>query len=240
MIEAHNLTKVFPARFERLTLFKKILSYLNPKSSVPKEFVAVNSISFSLPKGQILGIVGKNGAGKTTLLRLLSNIYMPSSGNCRISDRFLTLLQLGNGFIQDISVSDNIFLYGAIIGLSKKQLLASYNRILEFAELEDFEQFPLRDLSNGMKARLGFSIIIQSHAPILILDEIHSAGDYKFAIKCNEAFDSWTKKGKTIIIASHDLTFLKKFCNKILYLRKGEQADFGEPKQVIEHYLADN
>ena len=209
-----------------------ILQKLKGKYKI-REFWADRHITFSLEKGDMLGIIGTNGAGKSTLLKVISKVMVPSEGKLMLGGNVAALLQLSSGFDDDLSVRENTFLRGAILGYSKKYLLEKYDEIIEFAELQDFQETPFRQLSSGMKSRLGFSIVSLVRPEILILDEVLSVGDGAFRKKGEDKMKEIINGGATTLLVSHSLDQIRTMCNKVLWLNKGEQLEFGEDVQQI-------
>ena len=203
-----------------------------------KHFWAVEDISFQLEQGDFMGIVGTNGAGKSTLLKAVSGIMEPTKGTLTINGNIAALLELGTGFDGEMTVQENTFLRGALMGYTREFMHSAYPEIIQFAELEDFEHRPFRQLSSGMKSRLAFSIACLIHPEILILDEVLSVGDGAFKRKSEEKMKEIINEGATTLFVSHSMRQVKRLCNKVLWLNKGKQMAFGETAKVIELYEA--
>ena len=201
-----------------------------------KEFWAVKDVSFELSRGDFLGIVGSNGAGKSTLLKSLAGIMHPSEGYIEHNGRIAALLELGSGFDGEMTVRENTFLRGALMGYTREFMHEAYSEIIKFAELEEFQDRPFRQLSSGMKSRLAFSIACLVRPDILILDEVLSVGDGAFREKSKERMKEIIANGATTIYVSHSLDQTKQLCNKTLWLDKGVQMAFGETDKVVESY----
>ncbi|MDH3204498.1 MAG: ATP-binding cassette domain-containing protein [Nitrosopumilus sp.] len=197
---------------------------------------ALNNISFSLEKGQILGIIGKNGSGKTTLLRTISGIYNATSGNITVNGKLAPVLQIGIGFRNEISCVENIIMYGLLLGLQKNEIKNKINSILEFADLKDFARMKLKYFSSGMRTRLAFATAMQIKSEIFLVDEILAVGDMDFKQKSFDEFMRLKKEGKTIIHTTHNLSAVERFSDKVLFLDKGKQIDIGEPKEIVTKY----
>ena len=197
---------------------------------------ALNDISFSLEKGQILGIIGKNGSGKTTLLRTISGIYNPTSGNITVNGKLAPVLQIGIGFRNEISSIENIIMYGLLLGLEKDEIKDKVNMILEFADLKEFARMKLKYFSSGMRTRLAFATAMQIKSEIFLVDEILAVGDMDFKEKSFNEFMRLKKEGKTIIHTTHNLSTVERFSDKVLFLDKGKQVEIGDPKEVIAKY----
>lgn len=197
------------------------------------EFWADRHVSFSLEEGDMLGIIGANGAGKSTLLKAVSGVMVPAEGEVRTNGKIAALLELGSGFDGDLTVKENIYLRGALLGYSKEFINAVYDHVIDFSELKDFENSMFRQLSSGMKSRLAFSIASLVKPDILILDEVLSVGDGAFRKKSENKMKEIINGGATTILVSHSLEQIKKMCNKVLWLNKGLQIAFGENVQEI-------
>ena len=192
------------------------------------EFWADRHVSFSLEKGDMLGIIGTNGAGKSTLLKIIAGIMEPTEGSVTSDGTVAALLELTSGFDDDLTVRENVFLRGSMLGYNRKFLNEVYGEIIAFSELEDFQNSPFRQLSSGMKSRLAFSIASFVRPDILILDEVLAVGDGGFRTKSEAKMHEIIHGGATTILVSHDLDQVRQMCNKILWLNKGEQVAFGD------------
>lgn len=201
-----------------------------------KEFWAVNNVSFSIEKGDMLGIVGVNGAGKSTLLKVISGIMVPTKGVMKREGTIAALLELAGGFDGDLTVKENAYLRGALLGYTRNFMNQMYSQIIEFAELKDFEDRPFRQLSSGMKSRLAFSIASFLNPDILILDEVLSVGDGAFRIKSENKMKQIMGSGTTTILVSHSLDQVRSICNKVLWLHKGRQIAFGRTEEICDAY----
>lgn len=204
-----------------------------------RAFWADRHISFSLEKGDMLGIIGTNGAGKSTLLKVIAGIMEPTEGSIHAKGSVAALLELTSGFDGDLTVRENVYLRGSMLGYTRKFLDDSYDKIIAFAELSEFQNIPYRQLSSGMKSRLAFSIASFVRPDILILDEILAVGDGSFRTKSEEKMHQIIGGGATTILVSHDLSQIRQMCNKILWLHKGEQVAFSDDVQdVCDRYQA--
>lgn len=201
-----------------------------------EEFWAVKNVSFSLDKGDFLAIIGTNGAGKSTLLKAISGIMRPQKGGCVTEGKISALLELGTGFDGDLSLRENIFLRGALLGYSKPFMVEKCEEILDFAELKEFENRKYKQLSSGMKSRLAFSIACFVNPDILILDEVLSVGDGSFRAKSEKKMMEIIKGGATTLFVSHSLMQVKRLSNKVLWLHKGEQIAFGPTAEICPKY----
>jgi ABC-type polysaccharide/polyol phosphate transport system ATPase subunit len=201
------------------------------------EFWALKDVSFSVKHGETFGVIGPNGSGKSTLLKMLAGVLYPDSGSIKVNGRIAPFLELGVGFQPELSARENIYLYSAIMGLTKREVERKYEDILEFAELKRFENMRLRNFSSGMYVRLAFSIAIQTNPDILLLDEVLAVGDEQFQRKCSEKIDEIRKSGKTIILVSHNLGAVKSLCKKSVLLTNGHIKANGDTFKVIESYM---
>jgi ABC-2 type transport system ATP-binding protein len=202
------------------------------------EFWAVKNVSFQLEKGELLGIIGTNGAGKSTLLKVISGIMIPTAGTLSVQGSIASLLELGSGFDGELTVKENTFLRGAMLGYTRAFMNETYRRILEFADLEEFEDRLFKQLSSGMKSRLAFSIACLVDPEILILDEVLSVGDGAFRQKSEEKMMEIIKGGATTLLVSHSLTQIRRLATKVLWLDHGKQIAFGETKSICDRYEA--
>ena len=202
----------------------------------PKEFTAVKNVSFSLEEGELLGIVGSNGAGKSTLLKVISGIMRPTTGTMAVKGNIASLLELGTGFDGDLTVRENTLLRGAMLGYTREFMNRTYDSIIEFAELREFEDRLFSHLSSGMKSRLAFSIACLVHPEILILDEVLSVGDGAFRKKSEAKMLEIIGGGATTLLVSHSLDQIRRMATKVLWLDKGQQIAFGETKEICDRY----
>jgi teichoic acid transport system ATP-binding protein len=203
------------------------------------EFWALRHVSFTVERGETVGIIGRNGSGKSTLLRVIAGIYPPDEGKVSVGGEVSTLFSLGTGFNAELSGRDNIYLNGIMLGLTKEQIDGISDAIIEFAELGDFIDIPVRTYSSGMRLRLGFAIAIHCDKDIVLIDEIMSAGDAAFRQKA-EAEMNRIMGERTVILVSHAMGTIEKFATRVIWLNRGVVAAMGEPKEVIEQYLAES
>ena len=201
-----------------------------------KEFWAVDGVSFSLEKGDLLGIIGSNGAGKSTLLKVIAGIMNPTKGKVEINGNVAALLELASGFDGDLTVKENTYLRGAMLGYTRRFMDEMYDSIIEFAELQEFQDRPFKQLSSGMKSRLAFSIASLVNPDILILDEVLSVGDGAFRKKSEEKMMEIIGRGVTTILVSHSTQQIRQLCNKVLWMEKGKQMGFGDPIEICNRY----
>lgn len=201
-----------------------------------ENFIALNGISFALQNGDMLGIIGGNGAGKSTLLKVISGIMKPTEGSCKVKGSIAALLELASGFDGDLTVKENTFLRGAMLGYTKDFMRDKYEEIIDFAELSEFQDRPFRQLSSGMKSRLAFSIASMVKPDILILDEVLSVGDGAFRKKSEQKMQNIISGGTTTLLVSHSLEQIRRMCNKVLWIEKGKQIAFGDTQEICDRY----
>ncbi len=225
---------------ERPTSLKEtIIKFIRTgKLKYHSTFPALSKVSFSVGRGAVFGILGSNGAGKSTLLKVISGVLPPTSGQIETNGNLDCLIQLGAGFDPDLNAIENIYLYGSLRKRAIKDLKARVDHILEFAELKDFAATPIKYYSSGMFARLGFAVAIDSDPDILVVDEVLAVGDERFKTKCERVFLDRIKRGKTIIIVSHDLETIKRLCTEAVLLSRGNVVFQGDPDKAVEKYLS--
>jgi ABC-2 type transport system ATP-binding protein len=200
--------------------------------------LTIDNLSLVVNSGEKIGIIGANGAGKSTLLKLISGILEPSLGKVRVKGNIAPLIELGAGFDINISVRDNIIMYGILLGFSRQEMRDRIPSILDFAELNDYELVPVKGLSSGMVARLGFAIATDIQPDILILDEVLSVGDQSFKNKCQHRIDKFLNGDTTVLVVSHDLEFISASCSKAIWLEQGRIKYCGTGEQTVDRYLA--
>jgi lipopolysaccharide transport system ATP-binding protein len=188
-------------------------------------------------EGECIGIIGDNGSGKSTLLKIIANILRPTKGNVRITGKMTPFLELGVGFQSDLTVQENVGVYAAIMGISKREIKNSIDEVIDFAGLANFRDTKLKNLSSGMQVRLAFSTAIQTDPDVLLVDEVLAVGDKEFQQKCFETFSKYKREGVTILLVSHDLGAVRRFCDKTLLLRNGEKEIFCDTNSVIDEYI---
>lgn len=210
------------------------------KNESKEEFHALKNASFHLNQGESVGIIGRNGAGKSTLLKILTGVTLPTVGEARIEGKFSSLLEIGTGFHPDLSGKDNIYLNSSILGVSKKEVSTELQNIIYFSGVERFIDQPLRTYSSGMKLRLAFAIIAHLKTDIIALDEVLAVGDSMFQIKCMERIFSFKEQGRTVLFVSHNLSAVRKLCERTLVLVNGEIAFDGPTDEAIEFYTRSN
>ncbi|MBR3180797.1 ABC transporter ATP-binding protein [Candidatus Saccharibacteria bacterium] len=235
-IEVKKLSKSFRLPTERSWGLKQAIFNRLRGIKGYKDQKVLRDVSFNVKKGEFLGIVGRNGSGKSTLLKILSGIYYPEKGEITVNGSLVPFIELGVGFNPELTGRENVYLNGALLGFSHKEMDAMYEDIWKFAELEQFQDQKLKNYSSGMQVRLAFSIAIRAKGNILILDEVLAVGDAAFQQKCNEYFASL--KGKqTVILVTHSMENVKKFCDRAIMIEDGKIVQDGDPKEVAEKYM---
>ena len=218
-------------------LKKTVLSFFEGKYRQPVKKLVLDKIDLVVEKGEKIGIIGSNGAGKSTLLKVISGILQPTTGTVRVRGQIAPLIELGAGFDAEISVVDNILLYGVLLGFSRAEMKERIDSILDFAELEEYRLVPVKGLSSGMVARLGFAIATDIQPEILILDEVLAVGDESFKNKCQKRIDKFWDSHVTILVVSHSMDLIQKSCNKVIWLNKGRVKMLGESADIVRSYL---
>lgn len=239
--EVKDVSVMFRSYDKRAMTFKESLIRFAKTGSFQEysQFPALRNVSFKVPTGGVFGIIGSNGAGKSTLLKVLCGVLPPTSGEVRLNGNFDSLIQLGAGFDAELNAVENIYLSGSLHGKSKEEISSKIPDILEFAELTEFANTPIKYYSSGMYARLGFSVAIDRKPDILIVDEVLAVGDERFQEKCKKVFQAYLDQNKTVIMVSHSLNMLENTASNIMLLSKGEIAFIGEPKEAIERYRSE-
>jgi lipopolysaccharide transport system ATP-binding protein len=237
MIILEQVNKMFRLPHDKKwTLRQRFVGILQKKTY--EDFYALRDINLKVNQGEFLGIIGKNGSGKSTLLKLIAKVLEPTSGKITVNGNVAPFLELGIGFQGDLTVRDNIFLYGALLGLSRDEICNKYDWIIVFSGLERFVDAKLKNLSSGMQVRLGFSITVSVESPILLVDEVLAVGDIDFQQKCYDSFKSFKKDGKTIVFVSHDLNAIEQFCDRVILLENGQIKNQGSSVDVLASYKA--
>jgi len=237
-VEVHNVKKSFYLPHHKNNSLKTAITQVfKKKDKGGNTFNALNGVSFNVEKGDFFGILGRNGSGKSTLLKIISEIYQPTSGTVKHEGKVVSFIELGVGFKTELSGRENVYLNGALLGFSKKEVEAMYDDIVEFAELEKFMDQKLKNYSSGMKVRLAFSVAIRAKADILILDEVLAVGDASFKRKCNEYFKTLKHDKKTVILVTHSMSDVREYCNKAIVIEKGKVQFEGGADEAAEEYL---
>ena len=236
MIEVKNVKMKFKMSDEPLNSLKEIFTKAVTGKLKFNEFLAVNDVSFSVEQGETLGLIGTNGAGKSTTLKLISGILKPTEGSIITRGNIVPMLELGAGFDLELTGKENIYLNGAILGYSKEYLESKYEEIVDFAEIREFIDMPIRNYSSGMMARLAFSIASVVQPEILIVDEILSVGDIKFQEKSLNRMKELMSGGATVLFVSHDINKIEEMCDHVVWLEKGKVKKYGTAKTVCKAY----
>ena len=236
-IAVENVSKCYRIPMEKKrTVYENVIGLFSGTKSY-EEFWALKDVSFNVKHGETFGVIGPNGSGKSTLLKMLAGVLYPDSGSIRVNGRIAPFLELGVGFQYELTARENIYLYGSVMGLTKKEVDRKYDDIMEFAELKRFENMKLRNFSSGMYVRLAFSIAIQTDPDIMLLDEVLAVGDEHFQKKCMGKIEEIRKSGKTIVFVSHALGSVQSLCQKSLLLSGGKMVAIGDTEKIIEQYL---
>jgi len=234
-IVVRNVTKKFRVPIDRSMTLKYRLVHLR-RTSRFRELLALRDISFDVRQGEFLGVIGANGSGKSTLLKILAGIYRPTSGRVLVEGAVAQFLELGVGFNPELTARENVFLNGAILGLSRRELSRRMDHILHFAELTEFADQKLKNFSSGMSVRLAFTVAIQGDSSVLLMDEVLAVGDARFQAKCFDVFAGYKQQGKTVVLVTHDLGAVDLYCDRALLLEKGELRYAGKARDVTNVY----
>lgn len=236
VIQVRDVSMHFNLMEEKVDSIKEYVVKLLKGKLLYNDFIALNHVSFDVQKGDILGFIGFNGAGKSTLLKILAGVLTPTTGSVTVKGTIAPLIEVGAGFDPELTARENIYLNGAILGYSKAFIEQKFDSIIEFAELKDFVNVPVKNFSSGMYARLGFSIATAVQPDILIVDEVLSVGDFRFQQKCEERIRKMIEEGVTILLVSHDISMIERLCNKVLWLDHGEIKASGKTNKICKEY----
>ena len=237
IIVADNVSMCFNLAFERVDSLKDLLiKKIKFQSCSFDEFWALNNISFSVDKGESCALIGANGSGKSTMLKIISGILTPTKGSVEVNGSIAPLIELGAGFDYELTGRENIFLNGAILGYSKKLMLEKYDEIIDFSELRDFIDVPVKNYSSGMSARLGFSIATMVKPEILVVDEILAVGDQAFQDKCHKRLEDMMNSGTTVLLVSHSAADIKRICQKAVWIDKSNLRFVGNVDEALQLY----
>ncbi len=241
-IDLRNVSKIYRrysgrqfATLKSALLQRSILRDLSPSETFP----ALSDVSFTVPRGSTFGVIGRNGSGKSTALKLVAGITKPTSGTVKVAGRISALIELGAGFHPEISGRENVFINGIMLGLTKREIQDRFDEIVDFAELRDFIDAPVKTYSSGMYMRLGFAVAIHVDPDVLLVDEVLAVGDEGFTHKCLDKFAELRRRGKTILLVTHSLGLVERFCDTALWLDGGRVHGHGDPKRVVDAYLID-
>jgi ABC-type polysaccharide/polyol phosphate transport system ATPase subunit len=238
--DVHKVYRRYSRRRQFATLKSALLSGSVLRDLRPDAvFEALKGVSFDVPKGKTFGIVGRNGSGKSTMLKLIAGIGKPTAGTVRVHGRVSALIELGAGFHPEISGRENVYINGLMLGLSRQEIAQRFDDIVRFAELADFIDAPVKTYSSGMYMRLGFAVAINVDPDVLLVDEVLAVGDEAFTHKCLDKFAEFRRRGRTILLVTHSLDLVTRFCDQALWLDSGVVRADGDPKRVIDAYLMD-
>lgn len=239
MIKVENVSMKFNLGIEATSFKETFISLFDKKKKINKknnEFWALKDVSFHIKKGEVIGIIGPNGAGKSTLLKVISGVMKPTKGSVETHGVISPMIELGAGFDPELTARENIYLNGAILGYSRKFLDEKFEEIVEFSELRDFLEVPVKNFSSGMTAKLAFSIATVVNPEILIVDEILSVGDIKFQEKSKNKMMSMINGGTTVLFVSHSLESIKSLCNRVVWIDHGQVVKIGDTKELCDEY----
>jgi ABC-type polysaccharide/polyol phosphate transport system ATPase subunit len=235
-IRVEDVSVTYRTSLERSPTLKSTLLRLGRRERIIREIEAIKNVSFEVPHGKVMGVVGANGAGKSTLMRTVAGILPPTRGRVEVHGRVSTLLSLGVGFNKKLTGQENVVLGGLAAGLTRAELREKYDEIVEFAELEDFMDMPMRTYSSGMYGRLAFAVAVTMHPDILIIDEALSVGDARFRRKSFQKMRELCSEDRTILLVSHALGSIEKLCDEAIWMDKGRMRMWDEPHAVVEAY----
>lgn len=236
VIEVNDVSMHFKLMVERVDSIKEYVMKLVKGKLLYNDFVALSHVSFKVQKGEIVGLVGLNGAGKSTLLKIIAGVLKPTEGKVITRGTIAPLIEVGAGFDPELTARENVYLNGAILGYDRKFMDSKFDEIIDFAELRNFVDVPVKNFSSGMYARLGFAIATMVQPDILIVDEVLSVGDYKFQKKCEDRIQTMLDKGVTVVLVSHDINMIKKLCTKTVWLEHGCLKGIGPTLKVCKEY----
>ncbi|MBE6691703.1 MAG: ABC transporter ATP-binding protein [Ruminococcaceae bacterium] len=237
MVDVNDVTIRFNLASQKIDNLKEYFIKLVKRELMFQEFLAVKNINLKVHAGEAWGLIGTNGSGKSTLLKAISGILKPYKGNITVNGSVAPLIELGAGFDKDMTARENIFLNGCVLGHTQQYMKEHFDEIVDFAELHDFIDSPLKNFSSGMRARLGFAIATMVKPDILIVDEILAVGDIKFRQKCMKRMDEMLSNGTTLLYVSHSINEVKRLCDHALWINKGEEVMQGEVNEVCDAYV---
>lgn len=238
-ISVNDVSMMFNLSRDRVMGIKEYVVKALKKQLFFDEFWALKNVSFEVKRGEVMGVMGLNGSGKSTLLKLVAGVFKPTSGHVQVNGAVSPLLELGAGFDPEFSARENVYMNGAMFGHSPAHMDKLYDEIMEFSELWEFADVPIKNFSSGMSARLGFAIATQVDPDILIVDEILGVGDYLFAKKCEARIESMISRGATVLVVSHAIETIKKMCDRAILLKGGQVVALGGVDEICELYQPD-
>lgn len=240
VVSVNDVSKTFHIPLEASSGIKqKLINQLKGRKGY-REFSPLNGISFTIEEGDFFGIVGRNGSGKSTLLKTIAGIYSPTKGSVDVQGSLVPFIELGVGFNPELTGRENVYLNGALLGFSRGEMELMYDDIVKFAELHEFMDERLKNYSSGMQVRLAFSIAIRAKGDILLLDEVLAVGDAAFQQKCSDYFEDLKQKHKTVILVTHDMSAVKRFCNRAMMISDGKIEGIGTPDEIADIYTKEN
>lgn len=241
MIDIENVSMKFNLGIEKGFSFKQffidLFNHKKHKNKKKEDFYALNGVDIKVKSGEVIGLIGSNGAGKSTLLKVVAGVMKPTKGKVKVMGNVCPMIELGAGFDMELTARENIYLNGAILGYSKKFIESKFEDIVEFSELRDFLEVPVRNFSSGMIARLAFSIATIVDPEVLIVDEILSVGDLAFQQKSEEKMRSMIGGGTTVLYVSHSIDSIKSLCDRVVWLDHGKIVEIGEPNKICDNYI---
>src|SRR3954471_13170251 len=240
LTHASKVYRRYSRRHQFTTLKSALLSRSLTRDLRPDEtFAAVRDVTFTVPRGRTLGVIGRNGSGKSTLLKLVAGITKPTTGTVDVNGRISALIELGAGFHPEISGRENVFINGIMLGLTKREVARRFDEIVEFAEMKEFIDAPVKTYSSGMYVRLGFAVAIHVDPDVLLVDEVLAVGDEGFTHKCLDKFSDFRRRGKTILLVTHSLGLVERMCDEALWIDDGRGRASGDPRRVVGAYITD-
>ena len=239
-ISVHNVSKTFRIPHEKITSIRGAVTGAIKRNKGYEEFKALDNVSFEVKKGEFFGIIGRNGSGKSTLLKILAGIYQADNHGVKVNGMISPFLELGIGFNPELSGRDNVYLNATVLGMTKKQIDEKFDSIVKFSELERFIDQKLKNYSSGMSVRLAFSVSIHANREILLMDEVLAVGDTNFQSKCLEEFNKYKEMGRTVIIVTHDIPVVERYCDRAMLIRNGKIEEIGEAENVTNKYIQEN
>lgn len=238
IIDLQDVSMCFNMTTEKITTFKEFLIKKLKGQISYTEFWALSNISFRVKKGEMFGVLGLNGAGKSTLLKVIAGVLKPTKGKVKVYGKMAPLIELGAGFDAELTARENIYLNGAVLGFSKKEMDKKFEEIVSFSELEEFLDVPVKNFSSGMYARLGFAIATSTVPDILIVDEILSVGDFKFQQKCEAKINEMVNNGTSVLLVSHSIEQIRSLCSRGVVLEKGRLIKIGDISEICDFYYS--
>lgn len=236
IVKVDHVSMKFNLSSERFDSLKEYIIKTLKRQVSYDEFWALKDVSFEVKKGDSLGLIGLNGSGKSTMLKTIAGVLKPTKGTVAVNGNVAPLIELGAGFDFDLTARENVYLNGALLGYTRKEMDTHYENIVSFSELQEFMDVPIKNFSSGMVSRLAFAIATIGTPDILIVDEVLSVGDFRFQEKCEKRIRNMMKSGTTVLFVSHSIEQVESICNKIVWLEKGRVRDYGDAKKICEEY----